>query len=209
MHRPLLGGIDKIVHHECFEYFSTRATNLLFVLTNEGRIVQANAYACSLAGQDLAGLHVKDVIVDFHGQFDLAALVFDHTKEHLISVTSASGLPQSYYFTFKRAEEYILAFGRLDAEEIDSMRKEVLALNRDLTNLTRELHKKNAQLKKLNAIKNRFLGIVAHDLRHPISTIRMYIEFLADELKGRVDDEHVEFIDIIHISVDDMGPDGG
>ena len=136
----------KDIHSEGFAYFISRATNLLFVLTEEGRIVEANAYAFSLTGHDLINGKIQDVIVDFRGQFDLAAFVTDQSKEHILSVASASGMPQSFYFTFTPVSGHILAFGRLDVEELESMRREVLNLNQDLNNLTRELHKKNAQL---------------------------------------------------------------
>lgn len=142
--------MDKIIHSEVFSFFSTRATNLLFILTMEGRIVEANAYACSLTGQDLADRQFKDVIIDFSGRFDLAPLLSDQSKEHLFSIAGTSGIPQSFYFTFKQVSGYILVLGRLDTEELDSIHKEFLALNQDLNSLTRSLHKKNFELKKLN-----------------------------------------------------------
>ena len=131
---------------EAFAYFNSRATNLLFVLTEDGRIVEANVYASTLTGKNLVELKIQDVVIDFTSQFDLAALVSDPSKEHLFSIANAGGLPQSFYFTFKPVADRILAFGRLDAEELESVRKEVQAVNQDLNNLTRELHKKNVQL---------------------------------------------------------------
>mgnify|MGYP006283320355 CR=1 FL=1 len=190
----------KGIHTETFSYFYTRATNLLFVLTEEGKILEANTYAYNLTGQDLIGQNFADVIIDFGSRFDLAALACDQSKEYLISVANDSGLPQSFYFTFKPVSEFILAFGRLDAEELDSMRKEVLALNQDLNNLTRELHKKNAQLKQLNEEKNRFLGMTAHDLRKPIGLIITYSEFLIDEADNVLDSEQFGFLNTINES---------
>jgi signal transduction histidine kinase len=137
---------DRSIHDEVIGYFRTRATNLLFVLTKEAIIVEANAYACTLTGKDLVDRKIQDVVIDFSGGFDLAALVSDQSQEHLISVSSASGLPQSYYFTFKQVSEYILAFGRQDVQELESMHKEVLTLNQALNNQTRELNKKNTLL---------------------------------------------------------------
>jgi len=191
---------DKNIHSEAFAYFRTRATNLLFVLTEEGRIVEANAYACSLTGQDLAGRNFQDVIVDFGGRFDLTKLSIDPSKEYLMSVSNTSGLPQSFYFTFTPVSGFVLAFGRLDAEELDSMRKEVLALNQDLNNMTRELHKKNAQLERLNKEKNRFLGMAAHDLRKPIGLIITYSEFLIEESANVLDAEQFGFLNTINES---------
>lgn len=185
---------------EAFAYFQGRATNLLFVLTKEGKILEANDYACSLTGQDLVDRNILDIVVDFTGQFSLELLVSDQSQEHLFSVTSAIGLPQSFHFTFKPVSEYVLAFGRLDAEELDSMRREMLALNQDLNNLTRELHKKNTQLTRLNAEKNRFLGMAAHDLRKPIGLIITYSEFLIEEADSILDKEHVGFLHTINAS---------
>ncbi|MCI5161984.1 MAG: hypothetical protein D3917_08155, partial [Candidatus Electrothrix sp. AX5] len=42
----------------------------------------------------------------------------------------------SYYFTFQQVAEDIIAFGRLDVEELESMRKEILVLNQELNNAT-------------------------------------------------------------------------
>mgnify|MGYP006282437643 CR=1 FL=1 len=191
---------DPRIRDEAFAYFKGRATNLLFLLTKEGQILEANDYACSLTGQDLVDRNIGDVIVDFTGQFSLESLVSDQSKEHLFNVSNAIGLPQSFYFTFKPVSEHVLAFGRLDAEELDSMRREVLALNQDLNNLTRELHKKNTQLTRLNAEKNRFLGMAAHDLRKPIGLIITYSEFLIEEADNVLDTEQVGFLHTINAS---------
>jgi signal transduction histidine kinase len=42
----------------------------------------------------------------------------------------------------------------------------------------------NQHLQQLNELKNRFLGIAAHDLRNPIGVIRGYLSLLAGELGG-------------------------
>lgn len=43
-----------------------------------------------------------------------------------------------------------------------------------------EAEHQNEELRRLDLIKNRFLGTVAHDLRNPIASIRMSAELLAD-----------------------------
>jgi K+-sensing histidine kinase KdpD len=47
------------------------------------------------------------------------------------------------------------------------------------------LTKRNAELARVDAEKNQFLGMVAHDLRNPLTVIQAYSEFLS-ELQGRV-----------------------
>ena len=138
--------IDPKIYSECFGYFLKHATNLLFILTKLGHIVEANHYANSLTKRDLKGVHIRDVILDFPGIFDLSEAMQMPSEEYLLCVSDALGLPQSFYFKFMPVGEHILVFGRLDAEELQTMQKDMLVLNSELNNLTRELHKKNAHL---------------------------------------------------------------
>lgn len=85
-------------------------------------------------------------------------------------------------------------------EREGSLYDELSRLNNELVTLQRELAKKNAQLERLNALKDRFLGMAAHDLRNPLSAILSYSEFLLDEASGVLSDEHVEFLGIIRSS---------
>ncbi len=58
---------------------------------------------------------------------------------------------------------------------------EIARLNNELIAAQRELAKRNAELTRLNAEKNRFLGMAAHDLRNPLHTILSASEFLLEE----------------------------
>lgn len=191
---------DSDIHSETFEYLSKQAPILFFILSKQGLIVEANAYADRMTGRVLSGERFQDVVVDFTGKFDLSALTSDPSKERLIHIGNASGILQSFYFTFKPASDHILAFGRLDAEELEALRKDVLSLNQELNNLMRELHQKNAQLKRLNEEKNRFLGMAAHDLRKPIGLIITYSDFLIEEAESVLDSEQIGFLNTINAS---------
>jgi len=185
---------------ESFVYFCKQAPVLFFCLSKNALIRDANEYAKRITGRRLIGENFRDLVVDFTGQLNLDALIRSPQKEQLIHITSAAMVPQSYFFTFKQIADDILAFGRLDTDEIESMRKSVLKLNQELNNLTRELHKKNAQLKRLNAEKNRFLGMAAHDLRKPIGLVMSYSEFLIDEASEVLNVEHQGFLNTINSS---------
>ena len=89
-------------------------------------------------------------------------------------------------------------------EEDNYIYNEITKLNNDLVNLQRELAKKNSELEYLNDLKNKFLGMAAHDLRNPIGIIYSYSEFLIDETKGILSDEHREFLNIINSSTQFM-----
>ena len=49
--------------------------------------------------------------------------------------------------------------------------------------LAQELQQKNQQLKELSNLKDEMVGIVAHDLRNPVSAVEMYTDYLIEELK--------------------------
>jgi len=61
-----------------------------------------------------------------------------------------------------------------------------------------ELEEKKAHLEKLNELKNKFLGIAAHDLRNPISIINMYSASIMKYFNTNLTNEQVDFISIIH-----------
>ncbi len=191
---------DQQLSVEITAYFKDRAPVLFFLLSDGGNIVETNQYAQTLTGRHLIGEKIRDVMVDFTDSFHLPALINDPSKEHLLHIGTASGLPQSFYFSFKKVKNQIVMFGRLDAEELENMRKELVSLNQKLNNLMRELHQTNAQLKRLNEEKNRFLGMAAHDLRKPISLIISYSEFLIESAENRLDAEHIGFLNTINTS---------
>jgi signal transduction histidine kinase len=86
-------------------------------------------------------------------------------------------------------------------QEVEASRYDELSrLNNELVSLQRDLAKKNAELERLNQQKDHFLGMAAHDLRNPLSVISMYSEYLLADTRGKIDDENLEFLTIIHES---------
>jgi two-component system, OmpR family, sensor kinase len=75
--------------------------------------------------------------------------------------------------------------------------EELTRLNNDMANLQREMAKKNAELEKLDAQKNRLLGMAAHDLRNPLGVILSYAEFLETEAADVLNEEQREFVTTI------------
>lgn len=60
------------------------------------------------------------------------------------------------------------------------------------------------KLVELNQLKNKFLGIAAHDLRNPITSIKGFSELLLNEDTGPLTEDQKEFITIIHDACHDM-----
>lgn len=74
---------------------------------------------------------------------------------------------------------------------------EMAKLNNDLANMQRTLAKTNVELENLAEIRNRFVGMAAHDLRNPLGIIRSFSEYLKTELKSKIASEQMEIIDTI------------
>lgn len=55
----------------------------------------------------------------------------------------------------------------------------------------------NLQLTRLNSEKNELIGVVAHDLRNPLTAITALLPLLKRDLKDHLDDDHKSFFDEI------------
>lgn len=75
---------------------------------------------------------------------------------------------------------------------------ELTKVNNELISTQRELSKKNAELAKLNALKNQFVGMAAHDLRNPLGIIKSYCSFLLEEEIPGLSGTNRDFLEIIH-----------
>lgn len=81
--------------------------------------------------------------------------------------------------------------------ETEELLNKLTLLNNDLINLQRELTKKNMELGRLNEMKNRFLGMAAHDLRNPLGVIQTYAMFIEEEAANVLTNRQREFLGII------------
>jgi signal transduction histidine kinase len=81
---------------------------------------------------------------------------------------------------------------------------ELTRLYNELSNLQRELAKQNVELKRMSDLKNQFLGTAAHDLRNPIWMIGLYSQFLLEDASSVLNEEQVEFLNIIKSHSENM-----
>jgi signal transduction histidine kinase len=169
---------------------------LALVLDGEGLILEANAWAQSLLGPELAGRPLAQYVVDFTHSLDLASVFLRPDRLHMFTLSLASGQPETYHFRFFPLAEGTLALGHLDPGEQARLGAAFLELNHELSNLTRQLHQANAELQDLNRLKNQFLGMAAHDLRHPLGQLLTYNGFLLDEAGPGLSAEHQGFLRI-------------
>lgn len=70
--------------------------------------------------------------------------------------------------------------------------------------LKKELESKNEKLEALNNMKNKFLGMAAHDLRNPLVSIRGFSEILAEDIDVLTKEERDEYLGILYSASDHM-----
>lgn len=140
-----------MLHREAFLLLLKKSSDLLFILSEKGIIIETNQAAVRLTGRYLIGERFQEIMTSREKTVALEELTANPEQEIILHIDNASNLSRSYYFTFKRIAEHVLVFGRLDSEEIEESQNKMISLNQELNNLSRKLHKKNVELN--NALK--------------------------------------------------------
>jgi len=86
----------------------------------------------------------------------------------------------------------------------DALYAELSRINNELINARRELTKRNAELTRLDAEKNQFIGMLAHDLRNPLTVIQAYSSFLSELQGDIIGPREIQFINAIDRSIEFM-----
>lgn len=85
-------------------------------------------------------------------------------------------------------------------EEIQISRQVIQQHANDLISLNQQLAESEVQLKELNANKDKFFSIIAHDLKGPFQGLLGYSEMLARDIENLSKDEIKEFASDFHTS---------
>ncbi|MBN2681917.1 MAG: HAMP domain-containing histidine kinase [Bacteroidales bacterium] len=186
------------------DYIENNSSLIKITISGNGNIIKANAFAERLAGKSLNSTHIKDFFTCFNAELDLETFLKNEVSNALINVNTLSNIPETFYFTSFKISEGILLIGELNNKETETMRKTMLSLNNELNNLNRELQKSNIQLDQANKLKSQFLGMAAHDLRNPISSILGYSEFVLESEDYEISDKLRRIIDVIRNSSEFM-----
>ena len=144
------------------------------------RVLEANAFARSVLGDQIVGRLLAEWVIDFHDVLDYVALFAPGVESRPITLKTVAGIPETLRIHFLAQGEGVLAIGGIDFEDMRVLRDETLTLNRELSNLTRQVQLANAELRDINTLKNQFIGMAAHDLRTPITVMMAYAELLAE-----------------------------
>lgn len=160
-------------------------------LDDDGTVVRANPRALRLLGTAIVGRPFASLVAADPGGVDAGGLVHLHL---------ADGGLETLRLTRIDLPPGALLLGEVDDAERRLLHGEILVLNDELQNFARELARKNADLKRLVDLRNRFLGMAAHDLRGPVATMLGYAELLIDETEGLLGEELRVYLHAIHKS---------
>ena len=178
------------------DYMLLEADFPVLIFTMDGQVIRCNQFAEELLGETIIKQGVKGIFIDFLKTANIEEWAAADQPE-LRSLNTANGMPESFRFCFHKSDGYILAIGSRDTHNIKQLEQTTIELCQDLSNATRELHRKNAELKKLNDLKNQFLGMAAHDIRAPTGNIMSLGSMLLEDLSGKLEPEHIQFLEMI------------
>jgi signal transduction histidine kinase/ligand-binding sensor domain-containing protein len=84
--------------------------------------------------------------------------------------------------------------------QIEEKNRKLIEKTQELEKNTKLLTLSNSQLQEANATKDKFLSIIAHDLKNPIGSIMGFIELLKNNYNKITDEKRVTWINLIHQS---------
>jgi signal transduction histidine kinase/ligand-binding sensor domain-containing protein len=143
------------------------------------------------------------LIVGFAVIFVLAYIYYSrvqHFKNQKILLEElvakkTSELQQMNTLLVKQAKELNQTNSLLEErqEQIEEQREELLAQKEALVKMNSELH-------DLNATKDKFFSIIAHDIKNPFNAILGFTELLEENFKEWTDEMKLEIINLVHKS---------
>ncbi len=197
---------------------STQDHELILIVDDEpgnlqllGSFLKKNEYSVGVAqnGQqalDFVGKKVPDMIL-----LDVMMPNMDGFEvcRRLKVIDCMKEVPILFITALSDTESILKGFqaGGVDYINKPIVQEEVLArIGVQLSNkkLIRELSEANSDLQQLNQVKNRFLGMAAHDLRNPLGAIIGFSEFILEEEYGPVQEEQYPILKRINSASQQM-----
>jgi len=134
--------------------------------------------------------------------------------EGFLTVGDYVTINTSIYAHIFKKENQILIIGGIDAKQLNQQNITLHHLNYEINNLQRQLIKEktrlettleqlfeaNVKLEHLNTTKDKFIKILAHDLRNPFNAILGYSEMLTQNYSNYDDVKRQKFIKSIYES---------
>jgi response regulator RpfG family c-di-GMP phosphodiesterase len=183
-------------------YTATNAIDAIKIMENDHiQVVISDQRMPEITGVDFFN-RIKDKYPNalkliLTGYADIEAVIGAIYEGHVFRYITKPWNPTELELTIKEA---------FDKYELIT-RNQQLMLNLQETNhnleekvnhRTQELKKSNNKLKALNTEKNRYIGIVAHDLRNPIGAAKSFSDLLLEDRENCTEEQQIQYITIIN-----------
>lgn len=129
-----------------------------------------------LEKQDFAALFNFSGVKTEKGMLLIGSPDPDKTEEFLNGLMEMNNEQANKLRLFMKQQQ-----GNVSKEDERNIYEDMSAVNNELANMQRKLTKRTAELEKTNKLKNKMLGMAAHDLRNPLTVIQNYATFLIDD----------------------------
>lgn len=157
-------------------------------LDEQERVVDLNQHTRALLGPDALGKPLSQLLVTFDAQRSALAMSAQRGP-HTLNLLAASGLPYTVTCAIRPVAGGAVLVGGADPQDQELLRRELLHGTQSLASRNRGAQRANAELERLGALKTRFVGMAAHDLRSPLTTIVLLASALDTELEPALRDD--------------------
>jgi signal transduction histidine kinase len=200
--------VGVVVHHAdgSIHYANRRAIQLLGQEIVCHPSFGITAYPLYLAGTEQPYPNERmPVVLALQGQVASADDIEIHQSTQIVPVEAWS---TPVYDEQGQVIQAIIAFQDITERKQSEIDKIRLAQEQEAKNAalcySHEIEAKNAELIKLSREKNEFLGIVAHDLKNPLSAILGLTEMISEEIESLSKEELVEYAKDIRLGAKQM-----
>jgi two-component system sensor histidine kinase/response regulator len=149
----------------------------------------------------MPGMNGDELLTTFHKKSPLTKKIMLTGQASLQGVGNAVNHANLYRFISKpwdksdlilTIREAIISFNQESIIKIQN--EELLELN---LNLEKKVEERTQQLKELNATKDKFFSIIAHDLKNPFNTLMGFTELLRDNFEQFEQKQIKDYISIL------------